>query len=85
MKNLVRREGGAHKPKVVKLFDYIQNRASAHVGLIFRAKTDDPIRNVIWTHKAPRNMNQGKEENAILNFPRNAEREDQERVGSEPT
>ena len=67
---LVRKEGGAHKPKVEKLSDCIQNRAIAHVGHIFRAQTYDPIRKVIWTHKAPRDVNQREEEHVTLNIPK---------------
>ena len=48
-----RSEGDNHTFKLEKLSDYIQSRAIAHVGHIFRAKTDDPIRKVIWIHRAP--------------------------------
>ena len=51
---LVRKEGSAHKPKIEKLSEYIQNKAISHVGHIFRADTKDPFRKLIRKHKSPK-------------------------------
>ena len=66
---LVRKEGQNHKPKVDKLSDDTQSRAIAHIGHIFRSSTDDSIRKIIWTHKAPKDTQKGEQQDATLNIP----------------
>ena len=56
---LVQKEGDAHKPKIMKLSEYIQERAIAHIGHIFRADTKDPVRKVLWKHKSPKETQTG--------------------------
>ena len=63
---LKQKEGQHHRPKIEKLSDYIQNRALAPIGHIFRDSTADPIRKVIWTQKNPK-MDQ---KDATLNTPK---------------
>ena len=67
---LVQREGEAHKPKIMKLSEYIQERAIAHIGHIFRADTKDPVRKVLWKHKAPKERTEGENDDAKLNIPK---------------
>ena len=81
---LVRKEGPAHKPKNVKLSEYIQNRAMAHIGPIFRADTNDPVRKVLQTQKSPKETQQEGDKNVKLNSQRNFEWEDPGHAGSEP-
>ena len=62
-------EGSAHKPKVVKLSDYIKERAIAHAGHIFRTDTEDLVRKFIRTHMSPKDNPAGEKQNAELNIP----------------
>ena len=66
---LAKKEGEAHKPKIVKLSEYIQGRAIAHIGHIFRADTKDPVRKVLWKHKSPKETQEGENKDVQLNLP----------------
>ena len=66
----VKKEGPAHTPKIIKLSEYIQNRAIAYIGHIFRAETKDPVRKVLWKHKSPKEPQQEDDNNVKLNYPK---------------
>ena len=67
---LVQKEGQAHKPKVIKLSEFIQSRAIAHIGHIFRTDTRNPVGKVLWKHRSPQETQLGENRDVKLNLPK---------------